>query len=73
MLLESGPTTRFQLGAEQVRACWGEHTRGVLLASPSNPTGTSIERDEMRRIVETVRRHDGVTLVDEIYLGLSFD
>ena len=73
VLVESGPSTRFQLGAEQVRASWEEHTRGVLLASPSNPTGTSIERDEMRRIVETVRRHDGVTLVDEIYLGLSFD
>ena len=38
------PTTaeqRFQLSAEQVRAHWTPQTRGVLLASPSNPTGTS--------------------------------
>ncbi len=34
---------RFQLDADSVRAAWNEHTRGVLLASPSNPTGTSIE------------------------------
>src|SRR5256885_2198044 len=39
------PTTaaeRYQLSADKVEAAWTEHTRGVLLASPSNPTGTSI-------------------------------
>src|SRR5262249_51878727 len=40
---------------------------------PSNPTGTSIEHAEMRRIVEAVRERGGVTIVDEIYLGLSYD
>jgi aspartate/methionine/tyrosine aminotransferase len=45
----------------------------VLLASPSNPTGTSIHPDELRRIHEVVSRKGGITLVDEIYLGLSFD
>jgi len=45
----------------------------VLLASPSNPTGTSIDPAEMRSIVEFVRARGGSTVVDEIYLGLSFD
>jgi aspartate/methionine/tyrosine aminotransferase len=45
----------------------------VLLASPSNPTGTSIHPAELRRIHEVVQRHGGITLVDEIYLGLSYD
>jgi aspartate/methionine/tyrosine aminotransferase len=70
------PTTaaeRFQLSADKVEAAWGEHTRGVLLASPSNPTGTSIHPDELRRIHEVVTRKGGITLVDEIYLGLSHD
>jgi aspartate/methionine/tyrosine aminotransferase len=44
-----------------------------LLASPSNPTGTSIARDELRRIHEVVSQRGGVTLIDEIYLGLSHD
>jgi aspartate/methionine/tyrosine aminotransferase len=44
-----------------------------LLASPSNPTGTSIAADEMRRIHEVVSQRGGITLVDEIYLGLSHD
>ncbi|HKB52880.1 MAG TPA: aminotransferase class I/II-fold pyridoxal phosphate-dependent enzyme, partial [Ramlibacter sp.] len=70
------PTTaheRFQLSAEKVAANWGAKTRGVLLASPSNPTGTSIDPDELRRIHEFVTNRGGTTLLDEIYLGLSYD
>ena len=70
------PTTaaeRFQLSADKVADRWGDKTRGVLLASPSNPTGTSIHPDELRRIHQTVSQRGGITLVDEIYLGLSFD
>jgi aspartate/methionine/tyrosine aminotransferase len=73
VLLPSGPAERFQLSAAQVQAAWGPATRGVLLASPSNPTGTSIAREELERIARIVRERGGVTLVDEIYLGLSFD
>ena len=70
------PTTaqeRFQLSADKVRAAWNAKTRGVLLASPSNPTGTSIAPDELRRIHGVVQEHGGITLIDEIYLGLSYD
>ncbi|CDY73992.1 Aspartate aminotransferase [Caballeronia glathei] len=73
VLIPSGPAERFQLTAGHVEAHWGANTRGVLLASPSNPTGTSIEPDELRRIVETVRAKGGFTIVDEIYQGLSYD
>ena len=70
------PTTaqeRFQLSADKVQAAWGPRTRGVLLASPSNPTGTSIHPDELRRIHQVVQGRGGITVVDEIYLALSFD
>ena len=70
------PTTaaeRYQLSADKVRAAWTDKTRGVLLASPSNPTGTSIAPDELRRIHQVVQERSGVTIVDEIYLGLSYD
>jgi aspartate/methionine/tyrosine aminotransferase len=73
VLIPSGPEDRFQLSAERVRAAWGAATRGVLLASPSNPTGTSIARRELEQIARFVRERGGITLVDEIYLGLSFD
>jgi aspartate/methionine/tyrosine aminotransferase len=70
------PTTaaeRFQLSAAKVQERWTPNTRGVLLASPSNPTGTSIHPDELRRIHSFVSGKGGVTLLDEIYLGLSYD
>ena len=73
VLLPTSAEHRFQLSADQVREQWGAHTRGVLLASPSNPTGTSIAPDEMRRIHAEVQSRGGITLVDEIYLGLSYD
>lgn len=73
VLLPTTAAERFQLSADKVAAAWGRQTRGVLLASPSNPTGTSIAPDEMRRIYQSVSAKGGITLVDEIYLGLSHD
>ncbi len=70
------PTTaaeRYQLSADKVATHWTSATRAVLLASPSNPTGTSIHPDELARIHARVRERGGVTIVDEIYLGLSYD
>ncbi|MBP8021241.1 MAG: pyridoxal phosphate-dependent aminotransferase [Limnohabitans sp.] len=73
VLLPAGPEQRFQLTADQVQAHWQPQTRGVLLASPSNPTGTSVAAAELARIHNIVNNHGGISLVDEIYLGLSFE
>jgi aspartate/methionine/tyrosine aminotransferase len=70
------PTTaeeRYQLSAAKVQEHWGAKTRGVLLASPSNPTGTSIHPGELRRIHAFVQSKGGITILDEIYLGLSYE
>ncbi|MGE0799404.1 MAG: pyridoxal phosphate-dependent aminotransferase [Lautropia sp.] len=67
-----GPEERFQLTAAKVAAHWGPAVGGVLLASPANPTGTAIPFDELGRIIETVRARGGFTIVDEIYLDLSY-
>jgi aspartate/methionine/tyrosine aminotransferase len=64
-------STRYQLTADLVDRAWGRATRGVLVASPSNPTGTTIEAGELARIAATVARRGGHLIVDEIYLGLS--
>ena len=47
-LIPSGPEDRFQLSAKMVEDHWSPNTRGVLVASPSNPTGTSIAPDELQ-------------------------
>ena len=73
VLLPTTAQQRYQLSAQMVADHWNERTRGVLLASPSNPTGTSLEPQELQDIIEVVRINGGVTLLDEIYLGLSYD
>ena len=73
VLLPTIAAERFQLTQPKVEAAWKAQTRGVLLASPSNPTGTSIAPDELRAIADFVAARGGITMVDEIYLGLSYD
>ena len=73
VLVPSTAEERFQLSAAKVESAWTAATRGVLLASPSNPTGTSIHPDELRRIHQVVQARGGITLVDEIYLPLSYE
>ena len=68
-----GPESRYQLTAESIGRTWTRSTRGVLIASPSNPTGTQVAADEMSRIATTVAERGGHLIVDEIYLGLSYD
>ena len=72
-MIPCGPELRFQLSDAMVREHWNADTRGVLLASPSNPTGTSIAPDALRAIVSRVRERSGFTIVDEIYQGLTYD
>jgi len=67
-----GPESRYQLSANVIAEHWTARTRGVLIASPSNPTGTTVAPDEMERIADTVAALGGALIVDEIYLGLSY-
>lgn len=67
-----GPETGYQLSAGAIAKSWTSRTRGALIASPSNPTGTTVSHDEMGRIVAEVADRGGRLVVDEIYLGLSY-
>jgi aspartate/methionine/tyrosine aminotransferase len=64
--------TAYQPTLEMVRAAWGARTRGLLLGSPSNPTGTLIARAELEKIALFIAERGGVLLVDEIYQGLVY-
>jgi aspartate/methionine/tyrosine aminotransferase len=67
-----GSAERYQLTAELVDRSWTPATRGVLAASPANPTGTTIPDAELRAIHEVVRARGGTLIVDEIYHGLTY-
>ena len=64
--------THFQPTLDMVRGAWRERTKGLVLGSPSNPTGTLIERAELTRIAEFIAGRGGVLVVDEIYQGLVY-
>ncbi|MCW8905669.1 MAG: pyridoxal phosphate-dependent aminotransferase [Sedimenticola sp.] len=65
--------TGYQLTAEMVERSWRDNIRAVMVASPSNPTGTLLKRDELERIHRVVKSRGGVLIVDEIYQGLVYD
>jgi aspartate/methionine/tyrosine aminotransferase len=64
--------TSFQPTLDMVRDAWGPKTKGLLLGSPSNPTGTLIDEKELKGIAGFIAERSGVLLVDEIYQGLVY-
>jgi aspartate/methionine/tyrosine aminotransferase len=73
LLVPSDAAQRYQLTAADVERHWQARTRGVIVASPSNPTGTSMTGPQMQQMLAAVRARGGFAIVDEIYQGLSYD
>ena len=71
-LVPVGPEDGFQLSAELVRSHWREGTVGAMVASPSNPVGGVLNRQQLRELSQAVTAHSGYLIVDEIYHGLSY-
>ncbi|HEY1280890.1 MAG TPA: aminotransferase class I/II-fold pyridoxal phosphate-dependent enzyme [Acidimicrobiales bacterium] len=65
--------SNYQLTAGLVESAWTERTGGVLLATPSNPTGTVVPPAELTAIADTAAARGGVLYVDEIYGELVYD
>lgn len=70
--LPVGAGQHFQLTAAQIAAAWTPDSVAVLLASPSNPTGTLVADEQLARIVSEVETRGGRVIVDEIYQGLVY-
>lgn len=67
-----GPDTAYQPSVEQVAAQWSKKTRALMLASPSNPTGTLLGKAALKNIYDYVHQQNGHVIVDEIYHGLTY-
>lgn len=64
----------FKVTPERLEAAITDHTRAVLLCSPSNPTGSVYTRDELSALVAVLERHpDVVVIADEIYEHIIYD
>ena len=62
----------FQFTVDSINDAWGDNTRGVMIASPSNPTGMMINRDQLSALIQQVQEKQGFFISDEIYHGLSY-
>lgn len=71
-LVPTGPADNFQLTETLIAQHWQTDTVGVLLASPSNPTGTLVAHAEMHAIANRVHQLGGQLIVDELYHGLTY-
>jgi len=65
--------TAYQLSVELLQQHWQEQTQGVLVASPSNPTGTIILAAELEKMLSFVNQKQGLFFSDEIYHGLVYE
>jgi aspartate/methionine/tyrosine aminotransferase len=69
-LVSTQADSRFQLNRALLEQHWQPGTRGLMLATPSNPTGTSIAADELAAMCQFARSKGAWRIVDEIYLNL---
>ena len=58
----------FLLHADQLLAACDEHTKLIWICSPNNPTGNSLCRDE---IMKVINGFDGIVIVDEAYIDFA--
>ncbi len=65
--------TNYQLTAELIEQHWDKDTVAVIIASPSNPTGTLVAAEELQAMINVVKKFDGHIVMDEIYHGLVYD
>ena len=59
---------KYAFSANRLLAATDAHTKLIWLCSPNNPTGNSLDRDEMLSLIEAF---DGIVIVDEAYADFS--
>ena len=61
-------TAEYQLNLEGISQAIDEHTKIIFICSPNNPTGNSINRDDVETLLANF---DGLVVVDEAYINFS--
>lgn len=73
VLIETGPATRYALTGEALLAAHRKTPlKGVLVASPANPTGTMMSRESLSGLIAAADSAGIRFISDEIYHGLDY-
>ena len=62
----------FRLTAEELENAITDKTKVLILPFPNNPTGAIMERDDLEKIAEVIKKHDIYVMSDEIYSELTY-
>lgn len=62
----------FRLTAEELEMAITEKTKVLILPFPNNPTGAIMEREDLEKIAEVIRKYDIYVMSDEIYGELTY-
>jgi aspartate aminotransferase len=73
VVIPTDPEDGFQPDPARVAAAITPRTRGIILNSPSNPTGTVIEPARLEALMALAKEHDLVVISDEIYGAITYD
>ena len=74
VIVKAPASAGFKLTAAQLEAAIGPATRGIVLNSPSNPTGAAYDRQELAAIARVLSKHQDVFVIaDDVYEMLYFD
>ncbi|MDF2558444.1 MAG: aminotransferase [Bacillales bacterium] len=65
--------TGFKLKADMISKVLNEKTKCVILPYPSNPTGVTLNENELREIAECLKGKNVFILADEIYSEIVFE
>lgn len=63
---------KFRLTAEELENAITDKTKVLILPFPNNPTGAIMEREDLEKIAEVIRKHDIYVMSDEIYSELTY-
>ncbi len=73
VLVPVSAESNFLPSIEALNNVWDEKVKALLVASPSNPTGSVIDSDLMAKLVDFSEQRNIALIVDEIYMGLTYD
>ena len=71
--VETKVEDEFRLTVEALEAKVSPKTKALLLNFPCNPTGATLNREEMRAILEFCEKNDIILLADEVYSELNYE
>ena len=73
VIVDTDPEHQFEPRFDELEAKITSRTKGIIMNSPSNPTGGVWNREAVEHTIEVARRHDLWLLSDESYEALSYD